>query len=84
MKMVREKTLLVGKVDVHSLSGLHVANNRSIATEESQRRSERRKRSQCAWLFSVFDVKQVFVSNNKMYAKLHEDAFVWPWLVDQI
>ena len=35
-------------------------------------------------LFSVFDIKQVFVSNHKLYDKSYEVAFSWLWLVHRI
>lgn len=43
-----------------------------------------RQRWRIVSLFSVFDVKQVFVSNIKMYDRSCEAAFNWLWLVYRI
>lgn len=45
---------------------------------------EPRQLLQCTVLFSVFGVKQVFVSNKPTHDKSCEDAFNRPWLVCKI
>ena len=79
-----KEVLLAGEANVHSLSSLMVPSIESLPLVSLKEKPELRQRSQCAPLFSVFDLKQVFDSNNKMYEISSEDAFTWPWLVSQI